>query len=54
MDGTWVFAAVGAVSGAFFVLNTALDHIPRFARRVVKAVDAMKEVRAAIKAPGRK
>lgn len=50
MDGAWVLAVIGVVSGAVLVLNTALDHIPQIAKRVVKAVDALREVKAALKA----
>ncbi|WP_328676701.1 hypothetical protein OG905_23265 [Streptomyces sp. NBC_00322] len=54
MDGRWIFAAIGVVSGAFFVLNTTLDQIPRMTRRWVKAVRALKAAKAAIEEPHEK
>lgn len=54
MDGAWVLAVIGVVSGAVVVLNMTLDHIPQIAKRVVRAVNAMKEVKAAFKASDQK
>ncbi|MGW6600595.1 hypothetical protein [Streptomyces sp. NPDC055036] len=53
MDGAWVLAVIGVVSGAVVVLNMALDHIPQIAKRVVRAVVAVREVKAAFKASDR-
>ncbi|MFE2180479.1 hypothetical protein [Streptomyces sp. NPDC059455] len=50
MDGAWVFAAIGVVGGAVYVLNTTLDQIPRTAERMVKAAHALREAKAALKA----
>lgn len=53
MDGAWVLAVVGVVSSVFVALNTTLEHIPALAQRIVNAMAAMREVKAAFKARDR-